>query len=346
MTDLLSRYAESLFWFGRYLERTACLARLLEVQTSFDRGKASAGNTWSWILTLYDDHERFREGYGEATTENVIRFYVADRDNLGSIVASIRAMRENARTLRSIMPTDLWHQVNVFYNRFRDPTPSMLSDARLSQTCQVIKKECYALQGVAYATIYRDVAWNFFQLGLLIERADQMSRLLDVRFAQLRYEASAEARGPGDFGFWSVLLRSVAAQQAYLRTYPGRRDADSVARFLIFDPALPRSIVFCAAQLEDVVHGLRRDYNLRGATNVLQKLDDVRQVLDVAVNDENLIRELHSFNDQIQRDLIAVTNELGQHFFGHGEADGAPEQTQSQGEGQSQSQTQNQSQSS
>ena len=343
MTVLLSRYAESLFWFGRYLERTACLARLLEVQTSFDRGKTSTGNTWSWILTLYDDHDRFRDSHGEATPNKVIRFYVADRNNLGSIVASIRAMRENARTLRSIIPTDLWHQVNVFYNRFRDPTPSMLSDARLSQTCQIIKKECYALQGVAYATIYRDVAWNFFQLGLLIERADQMSRLLDVRFAQIRDEAHVEEGGPGDFGFWSVLLRSVAAQQAYLRAYPGRRDADSVARFLIFDPALPRSIGFCAAQLEDVVHGLRRDYNLRGATNVLQKLDDVRQVLDVAVSDENLIQELHSFNDQIQRDLIAVSDELGEHFFGHG---GTEQGTISPGAGGTQSQSQTHSQSS
>jgi uncharacterized alpha-E superfamily protein len=137
----------------------------------------------------------------------------------------------------------------------------------------------------------------------------------------------------------------VAAQQAFLRAYPGRRDADSVARFLIFDPALPRSIVFCAAQLEDVVHGLRRDYNLRGATNVLQKLDDVRQVLDVAVNDENLIRELHSFNDQIQRDLIAVSDELGEHFFGHG---GPEEGTDSPeaGGAQPQSNTQTQSQSS
>ena len=73
---------------------------------------------------------------------------------------------------------------------------------------------------------------------------------------------------------------------------------------------------------------------------MLQKQDDVRHVLDVAVNDENLIRELHSFNDQIQRDLIAVTNELGEHFFGHGGAE--PETASSQEDG-TQSQTQSQS---
>jgi uncharacterized alpha-E superfamily protein len=349
MTDLLSRYAESLFWFGRYLERTACLARLLEVQTSFDQGRSNSGNAWSWILTLYDDQERFRETYGEPTTSTVIRFYVADRNNLGSIAASIRAARENARTLRAIIPMELWHQVNVFYNRFRDPSPAMLADQRLSHTCQLIKKECYALEGVADATIYRDEAWNFLQLGLLVERADQMSRLLDVRFAQMRDQAHSAQNGLGDFGFWSVLLRSVAAQQAYLRTHPGKRDPESVARFLIFDPALPRSIVFCATQLESLVHGLRRDYNLRGATNVLQKLDDVRQVLDVAVNDQHLLRELHTFNDQVQRDLMAVTNELATHFFSPAEAeadssDEASPARQSQSRGSETTTTQNQSQ--
>jgi len=229
MNDLLARYAECLFWFGRYMERTACLARLLEVQTSFDRGKASDGANWSWILTLYDDQERFRAVHGEPTTDGVIRFYVSDRDNLGSIVSSIRAARENARTLRAVIPTDLWHQVNVFYNRFRDLPASMLSDARLSQTCQLIKKESYALLGVADATLYRDEAWNFFRIGVLIERADQMSRLLDVRFAQMRDQAQLREQGIGDFGFWSILLRSVAAQQAYLRTHPGRRDAETVS---------------------------------------------------------------------------------------------------------------------
>jgi uncharacterized alpha-E superfamily protein len=345
MTDLLSRYAECLFWFGRYIERTACLARLLEVQTSFDRGRAASGANWSWILTLYDDQQNFRAVHGEPATDTVIRYYVSDPENPGSIVFSIRAARENARTLRALIPTDLWHQVNVFYNRFRDLPASMMTDARLSQTCQLIKKESYSLLGVADATLYRDEACNFFQLGVLLERADQMSRLLDVRFAQMRDQANSASGGLGDFGFWSILLRSVAAQQAYLRTHPGKRDPASVARFLIFDPALPRSIVFCSNEMEEVVTSLRRDYNLRGASPVLEKLHNIRALLDAAIQDEKLINELHAFNDQVQRSLIALTNELGYRFFGHEDqvdtiADPAPDGTSGQ---QSQSQEQSQS---
>ncbi len=316
MTDLLSRYAESLFWFGRYTERATCLARLLEVQTSFDRGSAGTATKWSWILALYDDHDRFRETYPLTDNDSVIRFYVSDRNNLGSIVSCIAAARENARTLRAILPTELWHQVNSFYNRFRSLPPDSLSGRRLAGTCQLVKKECYAQLGVADATIYRDEAWHFFLLGVLVERADQMSRLLDVRFAQRRTVGQGNQDALGDFGFWSVLLRSVAAQQAFLRASAGKRDPETVARFLIFDNDLPRSIAFCVSELDRIVGELRSDYNLRGAARSLERVDMLRQLLTAASDDDQLVDNLHEFNDSVQQHVIGLSNELSYAFFG------------------------------
>lgn len=345
MTDLLSRYAECLFWFGRYSERTACLARLLEVQTSFDRGHAGVSPNWSWILTLYDDHDRFRQSNDEADTKSVIRFYVSDRDNPGSLVSCIGAARENARTLRAILPTELWHQVNSFYNRFRSLPQDTLSGNRLAHTCQMVKKECYAQLGVADATIYRDEAWHFFLLGVMLERADQMSRLLDVRFAQRRTEIQPSQDTLGDFSFWSVLLRSVAAQQAFLRISVGKRDAESVARFLIFDATLPRSITFCVNELDRLVGELRVDYNLHGTTQSLAEIDALRKLLVQASEDPSLIDGLHEFNDSVQRNLISLTNELAYAFFGatrpDEETEGALSNSGSTTNSQSQSQSMN-----
>ena len=344
MTDLLSRYAESLFWFGRYTERATCLARLLEVQTSFDRGHAGVTTNWAWLLALYDDHERFAKTYDTADKRNIIRFYVSDRDNPGSILFCISAARENARTLRALLPTELWHQVNTFYNRFRNLPPEMLSGNRLANTCQLVKKECYAHLGVADETIYRDEAWQFFLLGLLVERADQMSRLLDVRFAQSKIEEQVDGEDLGDFGYWSVLLRSVAAQQAFLRTSTGKRDPETVARFLIFDSSLPRSITFCVSELDRVINELRSHYKLQGATGSLEQVDMVRQLLADASEDPSLIDNLHTFNDSVQRHIISLTNELAYAFFGAARpddqtvTDGTANSDTASGNGQSQSQ--------
>ncbi|MGI9425552.1 MAG: alpha-E domain-containing protein [Hyphomicrobiaceae bacterium] len=338
MTDLLSRYAECLFWFGRYTERAACLARVLEVQTSINRGTADAETNWGWILTLYDDHDQFAKLYEELSADAVARFYVIDRENPDSLISSIRSGRENARTLRAVISTELWHQVNSFYNRFRNLPTVALTPGRLSPTCQMVKKECYAQLGVAEATLYRDSAWRFFLLGVLVERADQTSRLLDVRFAKRRV-GGGDSRTLGDFGFWSVLLRSAAAQQAFLRETPGARDPESVARFLILDPGLPRSVAFSVSEIDRVLNELRQQFHLRAGTGALEQIDILRENLAVASDDEALIDRLHEFNDSIQKQLIVFTEELSYAFFGTDRPAAQSQQSQMSGNGQSQSQS-------
>lgn len=317
MTVLLSRHAECLFWFGRYTERTACLARLLEVHSSISQGRTGDAASWSWVLTLYDDNEAFWKVYDEASAANVTRFYVSDSENAGSLHSCIHLARENARTLRALISTELWQQVNTFYNRFRALPAADLSEARLAHTCQLVKKECYAQMGVADATLYRDAAWTFFQLGVLIERADQMSRLLDVRFAQARNADEIENATMGDFGYWALLLRSAAAQQSFLRQSHGNRQPERVARFLIFDTKLPRSIAFCVREIDKSLGELRRTFGLRGDSLALEQVDVLREILQQASTDPYLVTRLHAFNDNIQGHLITLSSEIAMAFFGH-----------------------------
>ena len=350
MTALLSRYAESMFWFGRYTERSACLARILEVQASLSRGNRAEAANWGWIVRLYDDTERFSERYKQSDSRSVIRFYVSDRDNPGSIISSIHAARENARALRAMISTDLWLQVNSFYNRFRNLPEQAHSEARIAQTSEMVKKEAYAQLGVANATLYRDAAWHFYTFGVLIERADQMSRLLDVRFMQLpadQHQGDGEALG--DFGFWSVLLRSAASQQAFLRIVRGRREPETVARFLIFNRGLPRSIAFCVEELEHGMNELRSRFEARSTSSAHQRIDILRQSLAQAEQDPRLIERLHDFNDTIQAHLIALTNELAYTFFDvlrpEPQAPAAARTAEGGREDRSQTQSQSQSQS-
>ena len=45
-----------------------------------------------------------------------------DADNPTSIVSAVRDARENARTLRPLISTEMWVQLNVFYNRLQELT--------------------------------------------------------------------------------------------------------------------------------------------------------------------------------------------------------------------------------
>ncbi|MGO9173886.1 MAG: alpha-E domain-containing protein [Rhodomicrobium sp.] len=330
MSSLLSRYAESVFWMARYFERAESLARILETQTSFQRGRED--NSWAWIVALYSDEEAFAKAFGEPNADNVIRYYMAYADNPGSIQSSIRAARENARALRPMLSTDMWYQLNDFHNRIAAFGPGDFSEVRLSRTCDAIKRGCYAQLGIAENTFYRDETWPFFRLGLFLERADQTSRLLDVRFAQQQTGLARDERY--DFTFWTILLRAASAYHAYRRLFPHHIDPKEVARFLVFDARLPRSLAYCLAEIQAMIELLRRDFGLRHASAAAEQVETMLHGLDTASKDGHLLEGLHRFNDWVQLRLMHLTEELGQAFFGYARPSGAPppamSQTQSQ----------------
>jgi uncharacterized alpha-E superfamily protein len=327
MSSLLSRHAESIFWMARYFERAESLARILETQTSFQRGRED--NSWAWIVALYSDEKEFAEFFGEPNAENVIRFYMAHVDNPGSILASIRSARENARALRPMLSVDMWYGLNDFYNRICAFGPVDFSEVRLSRTCDAIKRGCYAQMGAAESTFYRDETWPFFRLGQFVERADQTSRLLDVRSALLQ-TGLARDEGRYDFTFWTILLRSASAYHSYRRIFPRHIDPKEVTRFLIFDARMPRSLTACLFEIQGMVEVLRRNFGLRNAAAAAEKVEATIMGLDAAKRDEYLLENLHGFNDWMQTSLIQLTNELGQAFFGYVKETGAGGQSQTQ----------------
>ncbi|MGF1622264.1 MAG: alpha-E domain-containing protein [Rhodomicrobiaceae bacterium] len=322
-TALLSRHAECAFWLARYLERAESMARILEAQSSFQRARPDEDG-WAWILALYSDQDNFHKKYAEATAENVIAYYVTWLENQSSILACIRSARENARALRPLISSDMWMQINDFYSRMLGLSENDFSETRLSRSCDQIKRGCYAEMGVAESTLYRDESWPFFRLGLFIERADQTSRLLDVQFAQRATGVMQDLTPEQNASVWNALLRSASAYHAFRRTYTRGFDPANVARFLMFDKRLPRSVAFCVGQIERMVGKLRCEFMLRNSQRAFEKVATFQAELQKSENSETLLEDLHAFNDWTQQELIGLTSELGEAFFGW-EKDGGPE---------------------
>ncbi len=360
---LLSRNAEALFWLARYLERAASLARVFEMQSSFGGNDREHG--WNWLLTLHTDEARFRERFEPALSERsgaspdaradtIIAFYLTDSANPGSIRSSIHWARENARALRPFIPLDMWAQLNQFHGVIEQIGADDIQRSQLPRTCSRIRAGCLTQIGVTEGLLYRDEGYQFFKLGLMVERADQTSRLLDVKFAQ---SPTARAADPAnEFVFWSTILRTVGAFQVFHRLEQGNADPERVARFLALNPSHPRSIGFCAREIGDALHMLRAGFQLSKASRCLETCDVLMQGLQMAGRDAELLVRLHGFNDWVQRTLIDLTADIASAFFRapprERPADPPPQparaqkagkrQKQIQGDGQSQSQSQSQ----
>jgi uncharacterized alpha-E superfamily protein len=313
-SSLLSRYAEAIYWMARYVERAENLARILDVQESFSRD-SRGGHNWASIVALNADEEEFYARHTEATAETVLDFYILDESHLGSLVAIVRAARENARTLRPLISTEMWINLNTFYNRMRALRTEDVVEERLARLCAWVKEACQTHTGITEGTFYRDEGWYFYQMGRMIERADQTTRLVDVKY-HLLLPSPADVGTPLDISQWNSLLRSAAGYHAFRRMHPSGMTPATVSHFLLFNPFFPRSLIACAEALEDTLTRLRSTYGLRGGGGALETLDEMRAVLQGSSIDSVMQKGLHEFLDWVQRRLIDIGGALGEDFFG------------------------------
>src|SRR3954452_10685988 len=113
---MLSRVAESIYWMSRYVERAENVARFIEVNLQLMLDAPSGeGQQWEPLVATTGDHEGFAKRYGAATQENVIQFLAFDPENANSILSCVRLARENARTIREIISSEMWLHLNKFY---------------------------------------------------------------------------------------------------------------------------------------------------------------------------------------------------------------------------------------
>lgn len=119
---MLSRVASSVYWMTRYIERAENIARFISVNLNLTLDFPSeAGSQWQPIVMTTGDHDLFEKKYGtDYSSRNVIHFLALDPDYGNSILSSLKAARENARSVREIISSEMWEQINRFYIELRD----------------------------------------------------------------------------------------------------------------------------------------------------------------------------------------------------------------------------------
>jgi uncharacterized alpha-E superfamily protein len=310
---LLSRYAECLFWLARYMERVENLARILEVTETFVRHGADQSG-WLSVVQINADEKRFLEKHEKATAETVLRFYLTDRENPSSIATCLFAARENARTLRPMISTEMWSQINVFYNRARELTAEDARPSGVSQICDFLKEGCQFHTGITEGTFFRDQGWAFYSIGKYLERGDQTSRLVDIKYHTL-LPSALDVGGAQDVNQWHALLRAAAGYHAFRRVYPSGMTPASVAGFLLLNHSFPRSIVQSVHQIELYLTQLGSGYGLRGANEVLAQMDELRGAVMGQTIEQILGRGLHEFLDWVQLQFISLAGAVADSFW-------------------------------
>ena len=252
---MLSSTADSLYWLGRYVERSGNNARGLQVALRMGSlmRVEQRSNAWRALLIASGCEPGFRAKGLEATPEAVVRYLVADAENPSSILSCIEAARSNARAVRTALTVDMWEAVNETWSEARRTTAASFAPDDLPAFLDWVKSRTVLFNGAYADTMLRDEAYRFVRLGTMLERADNTARVLDVHHHAI---ADADQNGAAAYVQWQAILRSVAALRAYHWVYHARLEPKRIADLLILRPELPRSVIACYARIEETLDGI------------------------------------------------------------------------------------------
>jgi uncharacterized alpha-E superfamily protein len=311
---MLSRVADSIYWMSRYIERAENVARFVDVNLTLMLDlPMDSTQQWQPLVDITGDMQEFLERYGPADQHSVIQFLTFDTDNVNSIVSCLRAARENARSVREIISSEMWEQLNESYLMVNDAARHGDYLADPQELFASVKMASHKFAGVTDATMTHGEGWHFCQLGRMLERADKTSRIVDVKYFLLLPTIEDVGTTVDDMQ-WAAVLRSASAFEMYHKRH-GRISPTRIVEFLLLDREFPRAIHFCLMAARQSVHAISGTPEGMFRTSVEQLLGALCSELNYAQIDDIIMSGLHEHLDLLQARMNKVGMGIQETFF-------------------------------
>jgi uncharacterized alpha-E superfamily protein len=301
----------------RYLERAENNARFLDVNFNLVLDLPHGmSEQWEPLVKTTGGIKLYMSLYEDFRKNDVIQFIGFDERNPNSIFSCVRNARENARMVKENLTKELWEEINNLYLFIYETIKKgkwHRSDPR--DFFIKVKKGCQFLWGINESTISRSDGWHFGQVGQSLERADNTSRVLDVKYHILL--PSVQSVGtPIDIIHWAALLKSVSAYNMYRRRY-GKIVPVNITEFLILEKEFPRSIMFCLQKAEFSLRKISGNQSGGYANKAEKKIGSLRSDLEFADINDIFTGGLHEYLDEFQKSISEISTEVYHTYFDH-----------------------------
>jgi len=332
---MLSRVAESIYWMNRYVERAENVARFIHVNLHLEldvpglEAGLAPGSQWRPLIWTTGDEKLFMDHYQGFRREDVIQFLTFDEENPNSILSCVKSARENARSIREVISSDMWFTLNRFYLMVRDPSSVQRAAQDPHTFYSDIKTACALFLGETISTMSHGEGWHFGRIGRLLERADKTSRILDVKYYILLPKVD-DVGMPLDTIQWAALLKSASALEMYRKAY-NAITPKSVSRFLLLDRDFPRAVLHCLATCAESMRAITGSPPGSYANKAEQQLGRLMADLNYVQVEEIVKTGLHEYVDSLQARINQLDDAIYRTFYEvRSDKDAAMSQSQSQ----------------
>jgi uncharacterized alpha-E superfamily protein len=249
---MLSRVADSLYWMARYLERAEHTSRLIAVklESMIEQTKDESDASWERVAAALSAESLTKGSHDSFAITQILAF---DRVNPSSLLSSLRTARDAARQVREQLSSEVWEHLNRLYLRLQ---PATMESIWIHQPARIFREsleDLQTLEGVIFSTLRHGEGWYFLELGRYIERAQLISRLLDIHFGVIAPGYTGVPPPLPRYQDWLVLLKFCTAFEPYCKEHTAAIDPQRIAEFLLFDPEFPHSVKFAVDRVREAL---------------------------------------------------------------------------------------------
>jgi len=309
---MLGRTANGLYWMFRYIERAENIARLVDAGLRVSLTRAgSSDEDWHGVMESAGVRDAYKQVHAKLTAADAVDYLLRDTANSSSVLSCIESGRNNARMVRTALTRETWEATNEAWLDLKARLARNLKATELPELIDVIKHRCALIRGAFHGSMLRNDLYNFSRIGTFIERADNTSRILDVKYYVLLPSVS-QVGGALDNFQWESILRSVSAHRSYGWVYDGDYQAGNIADFLILKVQMPRSLAYCYEKIVSNLGYLQREYAERHTAH--DTADAIRATLTRGSITEIMDHGLHEFLEEFVSRNNQLSAEISQGY--------------------------------
>lgn len=242
---MLARVANNLYWMGRYIERAEHTARFLNVNyfSSLDAPNKLSQSRAFVLNSIYDmvgesDYENI-----ELKEEDVLFNVGMNLNKPYSVLNSIKYARENANSSRDLISTEFYESINKFYHLLMNYPVEVYVKSGLYDFTTTVTEHTAILRGKIRGTLLHDEIYALIMLGINIERALQIIRIIRTKFDDAQKALGGYANPIKNSYEWTTLLKCAESYDMMRRLYKKSPTQLTTLEFLILNQKCPRSVM-------------------------------------------------------------------------------------------------------
>ncbi len=310
---MLSRVADTIYWLGRYMERTNGMLQAIRTQYISSQDEAN-DHVWQPLLKIYGDLKEGEISSIDQHSPTVLEYLIFSQENSASAFNNIMQSRENARSIQDNITREVWQCLNDYYHFIRND--DLVKQVRYGDPISAIDMlltHGLLFTGTVDNTMTRGEGFTYLNIGKFLERAIHSADTTRLKMAEISKSKNISAEA-ADLRY---LLYTLFGFEVYLKTYKGNFTVENVLELIMYNPDFPHSVLYSLERLYKYFERLR-------SSSLVESYEQLEFLIGKTMNSikySNVhtsdLSNVDKFLFKTRIDLFDIAGSFNKHYFGN-----------------------------